>query len=853
MSVETFQEPEAITLRGHQEEALEAIVRGLSQRPGVEVPAGLRVNVKMATGTGKSYVGAVAGQRIAPRGSVLVVVPTLDLLLQMIGSWRRAGRAGEMYAVCSLEAGELPYGVERSTNPVQIAYWLSSAARRHRPVTLFATYASTGALQDAYQVDPALMGGPVPPLDLLLCDEAHRSSGSVEKTWTVVHDQGAIPAVRRLYMTATPRVWAPPRSVRRREGAYQPLEEGLLCSMDDTAIYGECVFDLGLQAAVDQKLLAPFEIVVLELRDPVKNREAARRQPLPYGPGVGEDEEDDQVHPERVAAMQAALIKTMAERKLRRVITFHTRTIEARYFSETLNQTVERLNGEDPDKYPEEFWSQWISGEHPTDFRQEVIGGFGTAENEGLQHAVLSNCVVLGEGVDIPSADGVLLQGHGSMVQNIQRIGRAVRLDPDNPDKVASLLVPVFLKDDEEPDDFLESDSYAPLVKILTSLRAHDAKVIENLAVPQQGGHRTSGRSAEAVQPPGLTGPGGKPSFSLPVRFLTPKDPDSLALFVRTRVLTGEGQYWREGISHARAWHQEFGNLEVPYSAMTGKEGKFPLGKWLSDRRVEYAAGDLAPHRIDMLDALGMVWSVPDARFEAGLDWARVWAREHGGSLAAPARASIGGYPIGTWLSALRAAAQVPADQAGALSTHRRRLLEEIDPWWCPTWPITWQRTYAAARRWWLEADGRVDWAQLPGDVVFEGEPLGRWVQAQRAGWAELDQEQRDLLTAIGIEEDQELVAAKAAAEAKPKLSRIDRFQQGLAALAQFVERERHPRVPRPHKEPVEAVEAGPGGEEQVVVSHFALGTWLNNQKARRAKLTVGQLAQLAEHGVEWA
>ncbi|MFJ2191721.1 helicase associated domain-containing protein [Kitasatospora sp. NPDC087861] len=136
---------------------------------------------------------------------------------------------------------------------------------------------------------------------------------------------------------------------------------------------------------------------------------------------------------------------------------------------------------------------------------------------------------------------------------------------------------------------------------------------------------------------------------------------------------------------------------------------------------------------------------------------------------------------------------------------------------------------------------------------MFEGEQLGRWVQAQRAGWPGLEEDQRDLLTAIGIEADPELVAAKAAAEAKPKVSRGDRFTQGLVALAQFVERERHPRVPRPHKEPVETVEAGPGGEEQVVVSHFALGTWLNNQKARRAKLTTEQLAQLAEHGVEWA
>ncbi|MFJ2864098.1 Helicase associated domain protein [Kitasatospora sp. NPDC087314] len=84
-------------------------------------------------------------------------------------------------------------------------------------------------------------------------------------------------------------------------------------------------------------------------------------------------------------------------------------------------------------------------------------------------------------------------------------------------------------------------------------------------------------------------------------------------------------------------------------------------------------------------------------------------------------------------------------------------------------------------------------------------------------------------------------------------MSHTDRFQQGLAALAQFVERERHPRVPRPHKEPVETVEAGPGGEDQVVVQQVALGSFLNNAKARRAKLTPGQLAQLAEYGVEWA
>ncbi|MFJ7912648.1 Helicase associated domain protein [Kitasatospora sp. NPDC096204] len=836
-----------ISLRGHQEEALEAIVRGLTPRPGHPVPSnGLRVTVQMATGSGKSYVGAAAGQKLAPRGVVLVVVPTLDLLVQMIGSWRAAGRSGDMHAVCSLVDSELPYGVRASTSPLMIGMWLAHAARHRRPTTLFATYTSVRAVADAYTYwakREGEEGGVLPPLGLMVCDEAHRSSGSTEKTWTVVHHQAAIPADRRLYMTATPRIWAPPsKTMRRREEAYQPLPEELAVSMDDQRIYGPHVFSLGLAEAIDRKLLAPFEIVVLELREPLGDRQGAERQGVPWGPGVGEAEDgsEDEVPAERIAAMQAGLLKTAAERGLERCITFHNRTIEARYFSETLNQTAEKLHFQNPQKYPAEVWAQWLSGEHEVDYRKELIGDFGKGEDDdGLKLRIFSNCKVLGEGVDMPNADSVLLQGRGSMVDIVQAIGRALRMQPGE-GKTASLIVPVFLKPGEDPGDILESDSYGPLVKILTALRSHDAKVVEALAVPQKSGKRTKGRSAEAAVGPGESmigggGAGGAGAFTLPVRFQTPVDENVLALFIASRVLTGENQFWREGINHARRWSEETGGLDVPYSAMVGEEGNFPLGKWLSDRRSEHAAGELARHRVDMLDALGMIWSVSDARFEAGLDWARVWAKGHGGSLAAPARASVGGYAIGTWLSELRAAAQVPAGEPGALAPERRRALEEIDPFWCPAWPITWQRTYATARMWWLDTDGLVDWTSLPLDTVYEGEQLGRWVQAQRAGWPGLEEDQRDLLTAIGIEEDQELAAARAAAAAKPRTSRADRFGAGLAALAAFVEREGHAKVPRTHKE-----------------NGVSLGTWLNNQRARRDKLTVEQLGQLEALGVGW-
>ncbi|GAA3043054.1 hypothetical protein GCM10020229_62870 [Kitasatospora albolonga] len=190
-----------------------------------------------------------------------------------------------------------------------------------------------------------------------------------------------------------------------------------------------------------------------------------------------------------------------------------------------------------------------------------------------------------------------------------------------------------------------------------------------------------------------------------------------------------------------------------------------------------------------------------------------------------------GGYAIRAWLAALRAAAEVPDGEAVALDAERRAQLEAVDPWWAPRWPIIWQRSYAVARMWWLEADGQTDWAGLDVGLQFDGEERGRRVRAQRAAFAGLKQERQDLLAALGIEEDQEPAAARAKVAARPNKSRGDRFAAGLAALAAFVAEHQHAKVPRPHKQPL-AAETGDR------ITLFALRTWLNNNKSRRAGLT---------------
>ncbi|MFD8484104.1 hypothetical protein ACFV18_32745, partial [Kitasatospora sp. NPDC059673] len=149
-----------------------------------------------------------------------------------------------------------------------------------------------------------------------------------------------------------------------------------------------------------------------------------------------------------------------------------------------------------------------------------------------------------------------------------------------------------------------------------------------------------------------------------------------------------------------------------------------------------------------------------------------------------------------------------------------------------------------AARTWWQESDGRVDWPALPTETVFEGEQLGHWVAAQRGVFAGLEQEQQDLLVGIGIEEDPVLAEASAVKKArkaaaagrpkKPSVSRADRFALGLAALAQFVAREgRDKPVPRSHVKVLERVVVGPDAVETTEATAIKLGCWVGGGHPR--------------------
>ncbi|MFJ7497739.1 Helicase associated domain protein [Streptomyces sp. NPDC097727] len=823
-----------------QREAIDAVLRALELPARSLVPErGLRTQVIMATGSGKTRVAVRSAEELHA-GRVLVLVPSLDLLAQTEAAWREGGRRGPMIGVSSLRGEEVSF--PNTTDVDELVEWTRGLDK----VTVYATYASLGlgTLERAH-------AGGLAAWDLIVVDEAHRCSGRIGKPWAVVHDNQKIPSLRRLYMTATPRLW----QLGDDDEAGAPGE--LVASMDDDpdGPFGSRCFTLTLSEAIDRGICAPYQVVCVDITD----------TQLQTAQLLGTEGRSEQVRGARLAALQTALVKASAEENFRRTLIFHHVVKEAEAFAAGLPDVAAQLHASDPELYPATIWANWLCGEHKPLHRRRVLDEFTTGiatDGTVVEKGYLSSVKVLGEGVDTRNCDSVYWADvRGSMPDLVQAVGRALRIQPGE-GKMASLVVPILLGAGETADNMLTSRAYGGLAKLLEALRAHDARIVETLA-EQQAPSRYKPVSKDASGT-GVSGEGSggvsAPAKAL-LKFSTPRDPAALAAFINLRVLNPEHEHWRRGVEAAVIFAREHGDLKVPftYRVPEGEEAEgvgwptslanFPLGQWIADNRRFYARGDMDEDRIAQLEKLGMVWSHFDVAWEEGLSAARGWA-ETNGHLLAPLDATYQGYKVGIWLKNARAAARKAAEieqrraeglpvesSAGALSQARREQLEDIDPSWCPAWPVEWQRAFHLVRLHLEEVGGTLP--TEPGEVMHQGEDLGRWVRAQRLGW--------DKLTAVQQWMCEQVLGIEPATEEekpKPRRTQADKWTANLAAARQFFEREGHLQVPRKH---VETVLSEDGWELQ-----FRLGAWVSNQRSRAATQSPERVEQLSQVGMRW-
>lgn len=834
-----------------------------------------------ATGSGKTITAAASALECFPGGRILVMVPTVDLIVQSAQSWRRVGHRAPMVALCSVGKDEVleQLGVRTTTNPIRLALWAGKG-----PVVVFATYASLvdredpedpsgqrtvrGPLEAALAGGERLYGQRMDGFDLAILDEAHMTAGDIGRPWAVIHDNARIPIGFRLYLTATPRILAAPRPQRGRDG-----QELVIASMEaDSVTYGTRIFDLGLAEAVERSILAGFEIDVLEIRDP--------------DPILGLSE--DALRGRRLALLQAALLEHAAQKNLHTVMTFHQRVEEAQAFAEQMPATAAELyaaeaseaaladaeelpaSSIDAELYeledgrhvpPDRVWADWLCGDHPIAHRREVIRQFANginAENRRVHRAFLASVRALGVGVDITGLRGVeavcIVGSRSSQVDIVQNIGRALRPNPDGSVKTARIIIPVFLAPGEDPKDMVASASYQPLVDILQALRSHSERMVEQLASraltrgterrrlhirPDRGA--AGADSGKVEEPSDETQQEVDRVTSIVVNFAHPRNAADIAALTRCRVIKPESLVWLEGYQALLRWRAEneiTGLHAVPYDteATVGVARDFPLGRWVHQQRKAHRAGELNSHRKELLDEAGMVWEPGDEAWEVKLAALRSYRRATGH--LAPRQDAVWGeamVPIGQHLANLRRKGGLGKDPERA--RRRAAQLTAIDPDWDCPWPLDWQRHYRVLADL-VDADGHLPHIK-PG-VVFNGDDLGkwRWRQQEPGTWAQLLPEQQERLTALGIKPTE---APPPAPTAMHATKAQQAFQRGLAALAQWVEREgAHRPVPR------KAVETLPDGTET------KLGIWYSNTKARRDKLTQEQLDSLRQLGVEW-
>lgn len=833
-------------LRSHQREAVDRV------RSALELPArsrmperGLRTQVIMATGSGKTRVAARSAEELhADR--VLVLVPSLDLLAQTETAWCEAGRRGPAIGVSSLRGDEVSF--PNTTDVDELVEWTRGLDK----VTVYATYASLGlgTLERAHAAG-------LPAWDLIVVDEAHRTSGRIGKPWAVVHDNTRIPSLRRLYMTATPRLW------QADEDQEQGAPGELVASMDNDpeGPFGSRAFTLTLSEAIDRGICAPYQVVCLDITD--TQLQAAQL--------LGAEGRSDQVRGARLAALQTALVKASSEENFQRTLVFHQMVKEAEAFAAGLPHTAARLHTSAPELYPKTIWANWLCGEHKPNHRRRVLGEFAagiTTDGTIVEKSYLGSAKVLGEGVDTKNCDSVYWADvRGSMPDLVQAVGRALRMQPDE-GKTASLVVPVLLGPGETTDNMLTSRAYGGLARLLEALRAHDTRVVEQLAEQQAPSAYTPVSTDDSGKSTGRSGEssGGvsAPAKAL-LKFSTPRDPAQLAAFINLRVLNPEHQHWRRGVEAAMIYSREHGDLRVPFTYRVPAEkdqrddqeaegtgwpatlANFPLGQWTADNRRFHARGNMDKDRIEQLEKLGMIWSHFDVAWEEGLSAARGWAEENG-HLLAPLDATYQGAKVGIWLKNARAAARNAAENehrraeglpvessVWTMPESRREQLEDIDPSWCPPWPVTWQRNFHLVRIH-LNTGGTLP--TTAGEVLRQGEDLGRWVRSVQLGWNQLTTVQQWMC-------EQVLGITPTPEDEKPKRrTQADKWAMNYQAAKRFHQREGHLKVPRKH---IETMLTENGHEQQ-----HRLGAWINNQRTRATSLSPERIEQLSTIGMRW-
>jgi predicted helicase len=459
-------------LRPHQANALADVVTGLAEHD--------RGKLIMACGTGKTFTSLrIAEDKVGAGGSVLFLVPSIQLLSQSLREWMANAETDiRPFAVCSdvrvgrrtqtddADMSPIDLTEPATTDPATLVRRVNSGEQAGQRMTVvFATYQSIDVIIAAQQQGLA-------KFDLVICDEAHRTtgvtlSGQDESSFVKVHDQNVLKASKRLYMTATPRVFG--------DGVRQKATEAdaVLTDMNDESYYGPELHRLGFGDAVEAGLLTDYKVLVLT----VDQQYIADH----FGRAMAESGEIKINEAAKLIGCWNGLAKNFGTTDeappMRTAVAFAQNIQSSKAAAQAFPTMVDQAILDLPDnRTPLRVEARHVDGTMGIHERNAHLAWLKapTSDCDTPVCRILTNAKCLSEGVDVPALDAVLfLTPRGSQVDVVQSVGRVMRKAPGK--ELGYIILPVVVASGVAPEDALrDNERYKVVWQVLQALRSHD-------------------------------------------------------------------------------------------------------------------------------------------------------------------------------------------------------------------------------------------------------------------------------------------------------------------------------------------------------------------------------------------
>jgi predicted helicase len=487
---EVMQRKDKKVLRPHQRLALGRVREGFH--------AHARGKLIMACGTGKTLTSLrIAEDLVAPGGSVLFLVPSISLLSQTLKEWTAEAEVPvRPFAVCSdTKVGKrtdsediAPYDLvfPATTDPTKLYDRLkpsriTSGEAVGKITVIFSTYQSLPVVAEAQQKG-------LPGFDLIICDEAHRTTGVTlagepgESNFVRVHNQSFIKGAKRLYMTATPRIYDDSSKSQASEGSV------VLASMDDETFYGPEFHRLGFGEAVGKGLLTDYKVLVLAVDEQAVSA-TFQAQLADEHSELRIDDAAKIVGCWNGLAKRGKVESGFGDdaRPMARAVAFSRSIKDSQKFAELFTTIVDQYvdshdltNGDEDDAAttPEHLLrceARHVDGTFNVLRRNEMLDWLKAPSGPDTCR-ILSNARCLSEGVDVPALDAVMfLNPRNSVVDVVQSVGRVMRRAPGK--QYGYVILPIGIPAELSPEQALaDNQKYKVVWQVLQALRAHDER-----------------------------------------------------------------------------------------------------------------------------------------------------------------------------------------------------------------------------------------------------------------------------------------------------------------------------------------------------------------------------------------